>query len=318
MQIFRKLNKLPNTARKAAIAIGNFDGVHPGHQAVINKAGLIAKNEGVPWAVLTFEPHPQQLFTKNPNPFRLTPFKAKARNIKRMGVDILIVQKFDVAFSQTKAEEFILKALIQGLDAHHIVSGYDFVFGHNRGGNCDLLLAMSKKEKFGFTAVSALADNAGKVFSSTRIRERLKNSDPIGASKILGRDFELSGRVVKGNQLGRKIAYPTANIHLGSYLRPANGVYAVRVLIEGNTTEQWLDGVANIGSRPTIGDGKIIFEVFLIDFKADLYGKYLRVRLIDFLREEKKFDGIDQLKAQIAIDAENAQKLLERSQQQEI
>ncbi len=310
MQIFRHFHSLPDTARKATIAIGNFDGIHPGHRAVINEAGLIARNEGVPWAVLTFEPHPQQMFSPDKDPFRLTPLRAKAREIKAMGVDFLIVQRFDRAFSKIKAEDFVMNALVKNLGARHIVSGYDFVFGHNRGGHCDLLLAMGKKEGFGFTAVSPISDKAGKIYSSTRVREQLKNANPVGAAKILGRDFELSGRVVHGNHLGRKLNYPTANINLGSYIRPTNGIYAVRVLIEGNKNNQWLDGAANIGVRPTIGGNEIIFEVFLIDFKEDLYGKHLRVRLIEYLRKEKKFDGLDALKAQMAIDTDNARKVL--------
>ena len=297
----------------ATIAIGNFDGVHPGHRAVINEAGIIARNAGVPWAVLTFEPHPRQLFAPNLDPFRLTPLRAKIREIEAMGVDLLIVQRFDRAFSQIKAEKFILNTLVQGLSAHHVVSGYDFVFGHNRGGHCDLLLTMGKKEGFGFTAVSALSDGSGEIYSSTRVRERLKNADPLGAAKILGRDFELSGRVVHGNHLGRELNYPTANIHLRSYIRPANGIYAVRVLIEGDANKKWMDGAANIGIRPTIGGSEIIFEVFLIDFDAELYGKYLRVRLIDYLRKEKKFDGLNALKAQMALDIEIARKVLKKT-----
>ena len=310
MQIIRHFHSLPENALKATIAIGNFDGVHLGHRAVINEAGLIARDERVPWAVLTFEPHPRQMFSPNQDHFRLTPLRAKAREIEAMGVDFLIVQRFNKAFSQIKAEDFVMNALVQNLGARHVVSGYDFVFGHNRGGHCDLLLAMGKKEGFGFTAVSAISDNTGKIYSSTRVRERLKNADPVGAAKVLGRDFELSGRVVHGNHLGRKLNYPTANIHLGSYIRPTNGIYAVRVLIEGDTKNQWLDGAANIGVRPTIGGNEIIFEVFLIDFKADLYGKYLRVQLVEYLRKEKKFDGLDALKAQMAIDTENARKVL--------
>jgi riboflavin kinase/FMN adenylyltransferase len=315
MQIFRHIHSLPDAARKATIAIGNFDGVHPGHRAVINEAGLIARNERVPWAVLTFEPHPRQMFSPNQDPFRLTPLRAKAREIEAMGVDFLIVQKFNKTFSQIKAEDFVMNALVQNLGARHVISGYDFVFGHNRDGHCDLLLAMGKKEGFGFTAVSAISDSTGKIYSSTRVREKLKNADPAGAAKILGRDFELSGRVVHGNHLGRKLSYPTANIHLGSYIRPTSGIYAVRVLVEGDPQNHWLDGAANIGVRPTIGGNEIIFEVFLIDFEGDLYGKYLRVRLIEYLRKEKKFDGLEALKAQMALDIENVRKILKSTSQ---
>ncbi len=310
MRIFRHFDTLPENARGAAVAIGNFDGVHPGHRAVINEAGLIARDEGVPWAVLTFEPHPRQLFNPNQAPFRLTPLRAKAQLIEAMGADLLIVQRFNKAFSEMEAEDFVRSALVRGLNAHHVVSGYDFVFGHNRGGHCDLLLAMGEKEGFGFTAVSALSDDTGEVYSSTRVRDRLKDADPIGAGKILGRDFELSGRVVHGDHRGHGLGFPTANIHLGRHIRPANGIYAVRVMVEGEENQQWLDGAANIGVRPTFAGDGILLEVFLLDFDADLYGKRLRVRLIDYLRQEKKFDGLDALKAQIAQDTKTARKIL--------
>jgi riboflavin kinase/FMN adenylyltransferase len=312
MRIFRHSDSLPDDARGAAVAIGNFDGVHPGHRAVINEAGLIARDEGVPWAVLTFEPHPRQLFTPNQPPFRLTPLRAKAQQIEAMGADLLIVQRFNKAFSEIEAEDFIRDALVRGLGAHHVVSGYDFVFGHNRGGHCDLLLALGEKEGFGFTAVSALSDDTGEVYSSTRIRDRLKDADPLGAAKILGRPFELSGRVVHGDNRGRDLGFPTANIQMGRHIRPANGIYAVHALMEGEEGQQWHDGAANIGVRPTFDGDGILLEVFLLDFDADLYGKRLRVRLIDYLREEKKFDGLDPLKAQIALDVEQTRKILER------
>jgi riboflavin kinase/FMN adenylyltransferase len=238
--------------------------------------------------------------------------RAKAQQIEAMGADLLIVQRFNKAFSEIEAEDFIRDALVRGLGAHHVVSGYDFVFGHNRGGHCDLLLALGEKEGFGFTAVSALSDDTGEVYSSTRIRDRLKDADPLGAAKILGRPFELSGRVVHGDNRGRDLGFPTANIQMGRHIRPANGIYAVHALMEGEEGQQWHDGAANIGVRPTFDGDGILLEVFLLDFDADLYGKRLRVRLIDYLREEKKFDGLDPLKAQIALDVEQTRKILER------
>ncbi len=309
MRIFRHYETLPEDTRGAVVAIGNFDGVHPGHRVVINEAGLIAHDSGLPWAVLTFEPHPRRFFTPNQPPFRLTPFRAKAREIKAMGVDILIVQRFNKAFSMLEARDFVLGALVEGINASHIVSGYDFVFGHNRSGHCDLLLAMGEKEGFGFTAVNAIEDETGEAYSSTRVRERLMAGDPPGAAAVLGRDFEIEGRVIRGENRGRGIGFPTANLTLGSSLRPMNGVYAVRVAF--GEKEQWLPGVANLGVRPTFGGDDTVLEVFLFDFDGDLYGKRLRVRLINHLRPEKKFDGIDDLKAQIALDSARAKEILE-------
>jgi len=311
MRIYRHYDALPAYARGAAVAIGNFDGVHPGHQTVIHEAGLIASDMCRPWAVLTFEPHPRAFFTPGSEPFRLTPFRSKARRIAELGADLLIVQRFDKAFSSLPAEDFVNTVLVDGLGAGHVVSGYDFVFGHKRGGNCELLLAMGAKKGFGFTAVNAQTDSSGEAHSSTRVRERLGDADPRGAAAILGRDFEIEGRVARGEARGKSIGFPTANIPLGAYLRPALGVYAVRAAIEQENGEIWLDGVANIGVRPTFGGDGVVLEVFLFDFDDDLYGKRLRVRLVDFLRPEKKFDGVDDLKAQIAQDSAKAQKILQ-------
>ena len=311
MRIYRHYDALPADARGAAVAIGNFDGVHPGHQTVIHEAGLIAGDMCRPWAVLTFEPHPRAFFTPDSEPFRLTPFRSKARRIAELGADLLIVQQFDKAFSSLPAEDFVNTVLVDGLGAGHVVSGYDFVFGHKRGGNCELLLAMGAKKGFGFTAVNAQTDSSGEIYSSTRVRERLGDADPRGAAAILGRDFEIEGRVARGEARGKSIGFPTANIPLGAYLRPALGVYAVRAAIEQENGEIWLDGVANIGVRPTFGSDGVVLEVFLFDFDDDLYGKRLRVRLVDFLRPEKKFDGVDDLKAQIAQDSAKAQKILQ-------
>ena len=311
MRIYRHYDALPADARGAAVAIGNFDGVHPGHQTVIHEAGLIAGDMCRPWAVLTFEPHPRAFFTPGSEPFRLTPFRSKARRIAELGADLLIVQRFDKAFSSLPAEDFVNTVLVDGLGAGHVVSGYDFVFGHKRGGNCELLLAMGAKKGFGFTAVNAQTDSSGEAYSSTRVRERLGDADPRGAAAILGRDFEIEGRVARGEARGKSIGFPTANIPLGAYLRPALGVYAVRAAIEQENGEIWLDGVANIGVRPTFGSDGVVLEVFLFDFDDDLYGKRLRVRLVDFLRPEKKFDGVDDLKAQISQDSAKAQKILQ-------
>ena len=317
MRIFRHYESLPEDVRGAVIAIGNFDGVHPGHQVVINEAGLFAHDLGRPWAVLTFEPHPRRLFAPDQPPFRLTPFRAKAKLIENLGVDMLIVQRFNKAFSQLEAKNFVTNALVKGFGASHVVSGYDFVFGHNRSGHCDLLLAMGAEHGFGFTAVNAIEDDTGEAYSSTRVRDKLLASDPRGAAAVLGRDFEIEGRVIAGESRGHGIGFPTANLTLGSYLRPVNGVYAVRASLESGTDVPWLDGVANIGVRPTFGGENVVLEVYVFDFDDDLYGRRLRVRLIDFLRPEKKFDGIDDLKAQIALDVSKAKEILTKGEKKD-
>jgi riboflavin kinase / FMN adenylyltransferase len=312
MRIYRHYDTLPEEVRNAAIAVGNFDGVHIGHQQVIHEAGLIARDKGVPWAVLTFEPHPRTIFQTDQPAFRLTPFRAKAHALENLGVDAMIVQRFNRTFSQRPADDFVREVLVKGFGAHHIVSGYDFVFGHNRGGNCELLLAMGEEHGFDFTAVSAVESPDGKVYSSTRIRECLRNGDVKGAAEILGRAYAIEGRVAPGEQLGRTLGFPTANIHLGLGLRPKRGIYAVRTEILGGTAPRVLDGVANIGNRPTVNGVGDLLEVFIFDFDEDLYRKRVRVSLIDFIRPEVKFDGLDELKTEMNKDAEKARQILSR------
>ncbi len=309
MHIFRHFENLPAAVKGASIAIGNFDGVHLGHRAVIGEAGRIARDQGIPWAVLSFEPHPRALFTPDAEPFRLTPFRTKARHIEELGVDNLIVLHFDKAFTNLSADDFIGRVLVEALGARHVVSGYDFVFGHKRAGNCELLLRKGQEEGFDFTCVSAV-DDGQTVYSSTAIREYLKAGDPRAAGRLLGRDFEIEGRVEHGDARGRSIGFPTANLHLGEYLRPAHGVYAVRAGLDEGAATKWYDGVANYGSRPTFDGNDTILEAHLFDFDGDLYGRHLRIALVDFLRPEKKFDGIDDLKAQIALDCDNARRIL--------
>lgn len=316
MRIFRHFDRLPPEARGAAIAVGNFDGVHRGHQAVIGEAGRLAATAGIPWAVLTFEPHPRRLFKPDGAPFRLTPFRAKAREIAALGVDHLVVLRFSRTFSRMSAEAFVHEVLVRGLQAHHVVCGYDFAFGHGRVGNPEFLLHMGKSEGFGFTCVSQIKDGAGgadgEEFSSTRARECLAQGDPRGAAHVLGRPFEIEGRVVVGDRRGRTLGFPTVNLRLGESLRPASGVYATRVGIGSPGGTRWLDGVGNLGSRPTFAGGDIGLEVHIFDFSGDLYGQRVRIQLIDYLRPEKKFDGVDALKAQIAEDSERARRTLAR------
>ena len=313
MHVFRHFENLPDEVRGASVAVGNFDGVHLGHQAVIGEAGRVARDQGIPWAVLSFEPHPRSLFTTNQEPFRLTPFRIKARHVEALGVDNMIVLHFDHEFAGLSADDFVKKVLVKGLGARHVVSGYDFVFGHKRAGNCELLLHKGKEEGFDFTCVSAV-DDGETIYSSTRVRRYLKVGDPRGAANLLGRPFEIEGRVEHGDARGRTIGFPTANLHLGEYLRPASGVYAVRAGINEGADTKWLEGVANFGNRPTFDKKDTIFEVHLFDFDDDLYGRHLRIALVDFLREEKKFDGLDDLKAQIALDSNNARQILAAEQ----
>jgi len=313
MRIFRHFEGLPDDALGAAVAVGNFDGVHRGHQAVIFEAGQHARQSGKPWGVLTFEPHPRSVFAPDQAPFRLTPFRIKAHHIEALGVDLLIVLHFDMTFAKLPATDFVHNILVNGLRVSHVVSGYDFVFGHGREGHCDMLLQMGQENGYGFTCVQAVGSEAGEVYSSTRVRECLMAGDPRGAAHILGRNFEIEGRVEEGDKRGGAIGFHTANLHFGEYQQPKHGVYAVRAGIDQGMETVWMNGAANLGVRPTFDGEGVVLESHLFDFSGDLYGKHLRVQLVDYIRPEKKFDGIDDLKAQIADDCAKARQILDQS-----
>jgi riboflavin kinase / FMN adenylyltransferase len=310
LRLFRHFTGLPPDARGAAVAIGNFDGVHLGHQAVIEAAVQKARVLDVPAAVLTFEPHPRMLFKPDSEPFRLTPLRPKAHAIEGLGVDIMVVLAFDHALSQKSAEDFVDDVLMIGMAATHVVVGADFVFGHDRLGTVDRLIEMGGRARFAVTALSPVAGPDGTIYSSTAVRQALKAGEPRRAAALLGRAWEIEGRVEHGDERGRQLGFPTANISLGDYLRPAFGVYAVEAGIDLGAATAWHPGVANLGRRPTVAGQIERLEVHLFNFDADLYGRHLRVRLIEFLRPEKKFDGLDALRAQIAQDSARAREIL--------
>ncbi len=313
MRIFRHYENLPPEARGAAVTIGNFDGVHRGHQAVIGEAGRVAKRLDLPLGVLTFEPHPRSVFQPDAPPFRLTSLRTKAHDLEALGVDCLYVLHFDLEFSKRTAQAFVADILVGGLEVRHVVVGDDFVFGHARRGDVEELGRMAAEQGFGLTCVApvtAAAAGAGKVFSSGAIRDLLRQGDPRAAARRLGRFWELEGRVEEGNRRGKGLGFPTANLGLGEYLRPATGIYAVRAGLDQGRDTVWRDGVASLGRRPTFGGKELLLEVHLFDFSADLYGRHLRVAMIEFLREERKFDRPDALIAQMREDAERAREVL--------
>jgi riboflavin kinase/FMN adenylyltransferase len=312
MEIFRHYTGLPAAARGGVVAIGNFDGIHLGHQFVIAKAGDLARQAGAPSGMLTFEPHPRSVFQPAAPPFRLTPFRVKAKLLRGLGVDCLYNLHFDLKFAALSAEDFVRQVLVAGLGLREAVVGYDFVFGHRRLGDAALLARMGKALGFGVTVVEPVQQGS-EIYSSTRIRTLLVEGKPRHAAALLGRPWEIDGRVEQGDQRGRTIGFPTANLDLADYLRPAAGVYAVRAAIGPDSARPggaWIDGVANFGRRPTFGGSDLKLEVHLLDFAGDLYGRHLRVALVDYLRPEQKFAGLDALKAQIAADAGQARTIL--------
>ena len=320
MRLYRERTRLPDSARGSIAAIGNFDGVHLGHRAVIGQAVSRAREAGRPSAVVTFEPHPRRFFKADLPPFLLAGARMKIEALRGCGVDLCFALRFDRSLAAMPAEAFVKDVLVDGLGLAGVVAGYDFVFGKARGGTPETLVAeMRKAGREAFIVAPAIdaveARKAGIevepeafVYSSTGAREALKAGDPKEAARILGRPFAIDGRVRKGDARGRTIGFPTANLDLDGYMPPKLGVYAVRVHGAGADARK---GVANLGVRPTLGgDPRPRLEVHLFDFAGDLYGKRLVVELIAFLREERKFAGLDELKAQIARDAQAARAAL--------
>lgn len=300
------------------LAIGNFDGIHLGHRAVIGAAVRVAHELGAPAAVLSFEPHPRRFFQPTAAPFLLTRLRTKARLIAALEVDLLCLQRFDRALADCSAEDFIDGHLKGRLAIRHAVVGYHFVFGRGRRGTPELLRARAAELGIGVTVVEPVTapesgshgDSPPTVYSSTLIRAHLAAGEPEAAARLLGRPFEIEARVQAGDRRGRLLGFPTANLSLGRLVRPAFGVYAVRVGLSRVGGWAWADGVANLGLRPTIGGTLPLLEAHLFDTQADLYGQWLRVQLLSYLRPERKFPGLDALKAQIAVDALAARRFL--------
>ena len=303
--VFEEWQSVPAPWKGGAVALGNFDGVHRGHQALIALTVEQAQALDAPVLALTFEPHPRRFFVPDTGPFRLTLPPAKVRLLEAQGVQAVLAQRFDQAFAGLSADAFVDEVLLEGLVARHVVCGYDFTFGARRGGNVEKLRKLGRERGFGVTILDPVM-REGEIYSSTSIREALRAGWASEAAELLGRPWEIEGVVEQGDKRGRTIGFPTANVALGEHLRPRFGVYAVRALVDGT----WRDGVANLGRRPTVGKLQENFEVHLFDFSGDLYGKTLRVALIDFIRPEMKFTGLDQLKAQIAADAQAARAVL--------
>ena len=297
----------PEASRGATLALGNFDGVHRGHAHLIRAAH--GARPDAPLGVLTFEPHPREFFRPDDPPFRLTLSAERAAALQAQGVTIIHEISFDGAFSHLEADVFITRVLHEALGARHLACGPDFAFGHRRGGDVALLARRAEALGMGLTIVPPLTDMGGPL-SSTRIRRLLQDGYPELATKALGRPWTLRGRVAHGDQRGRTIGFPTANIALGRHLEPARGVYAVTLRLADGTRRA---GVANIGRRPTIGEGlQSRLEAHIFDYDGDVYGQELAVSLHAYLRAEQKFAGIDALKAQIALDANAARDALHR------
>lgn len=307
MEIFEHYKDVPESATGAVIAIGNFDGVHRGHQALLAEARAKAEGLNVPLGVLTFEPHPRTLFRPDDRPFRITPPALKADRLAQSGVDLLFSLPFNWDFASQSAEEFVHHILVEGLKPAHIFVGDDFRFGQLRKGDP----ALFEKAGIGATMIMPVtADDDSEKFSSSAIRHALRTGALDDANAILGWDWEIRGTVIHGDKRGRELGYPTANVPLGKTLHPAYGVYATWVQIEGEDENTWHPAATNIGIRPMFKLDEGLVEVHILDFDGDLYGKTLRIRPVKRLRGEAKFDSLDALIAQIDLDCEEARKIL--------
>jgi len=325
MRIFRHFEDVPAGLRGAVVAVGNFDGVHLGHRALIGEAARQAKATGRKLAVLAFEPHPQEYFKTlrgegGGESFRLTPLRTKARLVAELGADAFFALTFDAAMAARTADVFVRDVLLDGLGASGVVVGEDFVFGKGRGGNLQTLRDAGARHGFSVTAFQTVLANAAAAgqkiekISSTRIREALKAARPQEAARLLGRHWAVEARVEHGDGRGRQMGFPTANMHLGHCLAPAFGIYAVRAaIVENDQVIGRHDGVASFGVRPMYEVTVPLMETHLFDFDGDLYGKHLSVELVDYIRPEMRFDGLPALIAQIADDCQVARAILARS-----
>ena len=311
MQIQRGYWNLPKAALHGVVAIGNFDGVHRGHRALIARAREQARALGAPLGVITFEPHPREVLTPDQAPPRLTPFRVKARLLAELGVEYLFALAFTDHLRQKTPAQFVHDVLAGGLGARQIVVGQDFRFGNRRAGDVEMLAALGKDYGFGVTRVEPIAWER-EVCSSSRVRAAIAAGDVALARDLLAHPFMVEGRVVAGDRRGRELGYPTANLRppRQKALWPAAGIYAVRARCPGGPESPWQDAVASLGVRPTFEGQDLRLEVHLFDREIDLYGQRICCAFVERLRPEARFESVEALKAQMALDCIQARAAL--------
>ncbi|MFT7234754.1 MAG: riboflavin kinase/FMN adenylyltransferase [Methylophagaceae bacterium] len=309
-KIIRGFHNLPTHPTGCVATIGNFDGVHLGHQAVLTQLALKGDLLGLPAVVITFEPQANEFFAPDKAPARLSRFREKVEALRSYSIHQLCVLRFNKKLAQMTANDFIEQLLVKGLNVSYLVVGDDFKFGKDRQGNFALLQQAGHKHGFQVVNMRTFTIEHGRV-SSTRIRDALKTNDLSLAQTLLGHPYKMSGRVAHGDKRGRTMGFPTANIHLHRRKVPINGVYAVHLFgVKGEPYK----GVANVGVRPTVGGGdKALLEVHLFDFEGDIYGCYVQVYFLHKIRDEYKFDGLPALIKQINLDCESAKTYFEKS-----
>lgn len=305
MIILRDSSPVPASCKHAVLALGNFDGLHLGHQSILQETLTTAKETGKPAGVLTFEPHPRRVFRPELPQLRIYTFREKARLLAEAGIDFMRVVRFTKAFSETSAEDFVTKLLHQQMNVSHVVTGEDFIFGHNRTGNAALLSKMATELGFGTTACKAVLQE-GERCSSTRLRALLAEGNVSTLSQLTGRAYSITGHVREGDKRGRTLGFPTANIIPATIFLPATGVYAVTADIDGKR----IKGVAHLGARPVFGSTQMRLETHFFDWSGDLYGKRLRIDFIARIRGDVDISSVEELKSQIARDCETARIIL--------
>lgn len=315
MLIVTGSSEVPQEAGGAVLAIGNFDGVHRGHQALIAKVLERAATLDAPGGVIVFEPHPREFFQPDEPHFHLTPLPLKLKRLEDLGVDVVVVLTFDKAFASLSANQFIEQVLVERLAPRHIVIGYDFFFGKGRSGTPETMRLAGQELGFGVSVVSPVAED-GEVFSSTAIRLKLAQGDVRGATQALGTAWRVRGRVQGGAKRGTGMGFPTANIALEPGTALAHGIYAVWVEILGDGSHgaapaQRHMGAAYLGTRPTFDDGGPLLEIFLLDFDGDLYGRDIDVAFVDLIRADRRFDSVDALIEQMNADCSAAREILD-------
>ena len=301
-QICEGINSFPESSKGNVVAIGNFDGVHQGHCAVLEDALAESDRTSTSALVITFEPHPRTVFRPEHPVFRLTPVIAKSDLVCALGFDGVWIIPFDNTFANLSADDFVNKFLIEKLKIKHAAIGYDFHFGKNRQGTPEFLLQQGEINGFSVSVVAPFEDDRSEIVSSSKIREALSAGDIDIANRMLGYRWFLDSEVMHGEKRGRELGFPTANLHLPAEYRLQFGIYSVRIFLHGKR----FDGVASFGRRPTFDNGQPIFEVFIFDFSGDIYGETIRVVICSYLRAEQKFTNIEDLVAQMNIDVQNA------------
>jgi len=311
MQFIRGIHNLPKAYPGCVATIGNFDGIHLGHQAVIGQLAEEAADLGLPSLLISFEPQPMEYFQPTKAPARLTRLREKLQALRRFSVDQVLCLSFNRTLAEMPAERFIKDILIETLKIKYLVVGDDFRFGKDRVG--DFAMLQQAGEAFGFQVVNMHTFSIdGERVSSTRIRDALEQGELAEAERLLGREYRMSGRVVHGEKLGRKLGFPTANIELHRKATPLHGIFVVEVFgIEGEP----LPGVASLGTRPAVGGKKALLEVYLFDFERDIYGKHLQVSFLHKLRDERNFETLEALTQQIQIDVDQAKAYFEQLKQ---